>query len=94
MPTWPKRRSRVKKPVHQIDTPSGKNRSWNFRGVKKVAPQGKAWVLTSASPLDENSFAAANRVAPRAETIRLTASNFQRTLPAHSVTILRLKATR
>ena len=52
----------------------------DLRGVKKVAPQGKAWVLTSASPLDENSFAAPNRVAPRAETIRLTASSFQRTL--------------
>jgi alpha-L-arabinofuranosidase len=65
----------------------------DLRGANKVAPKGKALVLTSANPLDENTFAAPNRVAPRTETMSLTASGFNRTLPANSVSVFRLKAT-
>ncbi|MDQ3812603.1 MAG: DUF1080 domain-containing protein [Armatimonadota bacterium] len=64
----------------------------DLRGAKQVAPTGSALVLTSASPLDENSFAAPARVAPRRETLALSRPNFSRTFPAHSVTVLRLKA--
>ncbi len=66
----------------------------DLRGVTQVAPRGKALVLTSAGPNDENSFATPAKVAPREETVALTSPAFGRTLPAHSVTILRLKTVR
>jgi alpha-L-arabinofuranosidase len=51
-------------------------------------------VLTSANPLDENSFEAPTRVAPRTSTRRVAGSSFAHTFPAHSLTILRIPPTR
>ena len=56
--------------------------------------RGKALVLTSAGPLDENSFAAPTKIAPREEQVSVSAPSFTRTFPAHSVTVLRLRAER
>ena len=63
----------------------------DLKGAKKFADEGRAIVLTSADPADENSFDAPTKVAPREETIRITGPTFRHAFPAHSVTVLRLK---
>jgi alpha-L-arabinofuranosidase len=55
--------------------------------------QGTALVLTSDTARDENSFAAPAKVAPRESRVQGRASDFRHTFPAHSVTVLRLKAS-
>jgi alpha-N-arabinofuranosidase len=55
--------------------------------------QGTALVLTSDTARDENSFAAPAKVAPRESRVQGSASDFRHTFPAHSVTVLRLKAS-
>jgi hypothetical protein len=54
--------------------------------------RGQALVLSGPDPLAEKSFAAPRKVAPRSEAVAVTGPNFSRTFPAHSVTVLRLKA--
>ena len=61
-------------------------------GVGRVAPEGTAIELTSGSPDDENSFESPTKVAPREEAIAVAGPVFQRTFPACSLTVLRLKA--
>jgi alpha-L-arabinofuranosidase len=65
-----------------------------LRGAKAAALRGKALVLASTGPLDENSFATPEKIAPREEKVAVDAPTFSRTFPAHSVTVLRLKARR
>ncbi len=65
-----------------------------LRGAGRLAPAGKALVLASENPLEENSFAEPTRVSPRSETVTGVAETFPRQLPAHSVTILKLQTTR
>lgn len=62
-----------------------------LRGLARLAPEAKAVVLTSASPDDENSLEAPNKVAPREETVKTSGSGFSHRFPANSLTILRLK---
>lgn len=61
-----------------------------LRGVTSVAPEGKAIVLTSASPQDQNTIAEPDKVLPKEEAITNASSIFHRQFPAHSVTVLRL----
>jgi alpha-L-arabinofuranosidase len=65
-----------------------------LRGAGRLAPTGKALVLASENPLDENSFAEPTRVSPREETITGVTKTFTRQLPPHSVTVVRLQPTR
>ena len=58
----------------------------------KVAPKGKAIVLTSASPADENALDEPTRVAPVEQAIENAGATFKHTFPPNSLTILRLKA--
>ena len=63
-----------------------------LRGVKAVAPQAAAVVLTSADPSNENSLEQPAKVAPVTGTVK-AAPNFRHTFPANSLTVLRLRAT-
>jgi alpha-L-arabinofuranosidase len=63
----------------------------NLNGVRDVEPSGRAIVLTSPSPADENSLAEPTKVSPREQRIDHVAASFQHTFPANSVTILRVK---
>ena len=63
-------------------------------GAGKLAPQAPAWVLTSASPDDENSFDAPAKIAPKEEALSNVAPEFPHTFPAHSVTVMRLKGAK
>jgi alpha-L-arabinofuranosidase len=61
-------------------------------GVRSVAADGQAIVLTSGSPKDENTLDAPERVVPRSQAVHGLASLFTYTLPAYSVTILKIPA--
>ena len=65
-----------------------------LRGASSQALRGKAITLTGAGPLEENSFSAPEKISPREEALNASAPTFTRTFPAHSVTVLRLRARR
>ncbi|HZT22893.1 MAG TPA: alpha-L-arabinofuranosidase C-terminal domain-containing protein, partial [Verrucomicrobiae bacterium] len=67
--------------------------TFNLAGVTSLAPTGTVVQLTSASPADENSFAAPTHVFPTTNSFSIVGTNFTLTLPANSLSILRLPAT-
>lgn len=62
----------------------------NLEGAGRLARAGNLTVLTSASPLDENSLDAPKKVAPVESPLRVPGPKFQHTFPACSVSVLRL----
>jgi len=62
-----------------------------FGGVKQVRAPGRATVLTSPDPADENTLDQPMKVAPVEQVIQEAATRFWHTFPAHSVTVLRVK---
>jgi alpha-L-arabinofuranosidase len=67
--------------------------SVNLRGVTTVQSGGKAIVLTSDSPDDQNTITEPTKVFPKVEAITETATSFHRVFPALSVTVIRLPAS-
>jgi alpha-L-arabinofuranosidase len=67
--------------------------SINLHGATRVEPNGAALVL-AGEPGAQNSVDEPRKVTPRQETIANAAPSFHRTFPPHSLTILRLRATR
>jgi alpha-L-arabinofuranosidase len=63
-----------------------------LEGVKEVRGPGRAIVLSSADPADENTLEQPMKVAPVEQVIQDAATAFRHTFPAHSVTVLRVKA--
>ncbi|MHB8523448.1 MAG: alpha-L-arabinofuranosidase C-terminal domain-containing protein [Limisphaerales bacterium] len=63
-----------------------------LNGAKAIRPSGRAVVLTSANPADENTIDAPLKVAPIQQAIANAAANFRHTFPPNSVTVLRLRA--
>jgi len=61
-------------------------------GVDGLDRRGRAIVLTSNSPDDENSLARPDRVAPVDLDVALPGPEFTRTFPPNSLTVLRLRA--
>jgi len=66
--------------------------SIELQGVKKVHSEALATVLTSARAEDENTLEQPLKVAPVKGTIHNAGRSFRHTLPANSLTVLRLKA--
>jgi alpha-L-arabinofuranosidase len=64
-----------------------------LQGAKEVGAAGRAIVLTSAGPADENSFDEPRKVSPQESSCQ-TAAHFRHVFPAHSVTILRVPAAK
>lgn len=62
----------------------------DLKGAKAFSGKGKAIVLTSASPLDENTFENPRKVYPTTEDLRLTGAVCKRTFPGNSLTVIRL----
>jgi alpha-L-arabinofuranosidase len=60
-------------------------------GANRNATAGRAIVLASATPDDENSFEAPAAVSPREETLGPGGPEFSHRFPASSFTVLRLK---
>jgi len=66
----------------------------DLRGAGDVAKAATCIVLTSADadPDAENTLDAPTKVAPATSTLDAAGATFEHTFPAHSVTVLRLKA--
>jgi alpha-L-arabinofuranosidase len=63
----------------------------NLAGVKSTKLTARATVLTGADPEHDNTFEAPDRVKPREESVTLSGPQFERSLPAWSFTVLRIK---
>lgn len=63
----------------------------SIQGVTNLAPTATGWLLTSASPTDENSLDEPNRVVPVPITVTNVAPAFLHTFPANSLTVLKLQ---
>jgi len=80
------------KAVNAYSTPMPAN--FNMSGVNSIAPSAQLIQLTSFNATDENSFAAPTYVSPVTNSISSASTNFTLTLPANSLSILRLTAAR
>ena len=66
--------------------------TFNVKGVSSIAPSATVVRLTSGSAADENSLAVPMHVFPVTNAIANAGTNFTLTLPANSLSILRLSA--
>jgi alpha-L-arabinofuranosidase len=62
----------------------------DLRGAGTLSGSGKAIVLTSASPLDENTLEEPTKVSPKTEIIKLSGTLMSRMFPGNSLTIIRI----
>ena len=62
----------------------------DLKDAKNLTGTGTATVLTSASPLDENTLEEPKKVFPKTEEVKLIGTNFKRTFPGNSLTVIRL----
>ncbi|MCX7800241.1 MAG: hypothetical protein N2109_07865 [Fimbriimonadales bacterium] len=65
--------------------------SVDLRGWRQAPLAGTAETLTSAKPTDENSLDEPRKVVPHKTPFRANGPRFERRLPAHSVTVLRIR---
>ena len=61
----------------------------NLKGTETLTGSGKAIVLTSASPLDENTLEEPMKVSPKTEAVQLSGSILNRSFPGNSLTVIR-----
>ncbi|HPS13977.1 MAG TPA: alpha-L-arabinofuranosidase C-terminal domain-containing protein, partial [Prolixibacteraceae bacterium] len=62
----------------------------DLNGIGNPTGEGKATILTSANPLDENTIEEPIKVSPKTETIKLAGKNCNRIFPGNSLTIIRI----
>jgi alpha-L-arabinofuranosidase len=62
----------------------------DLKGAGVLSGTGKAIVLTSASPLDENTLEEPNKVSPKTEQIKFSGTTLIRSFPGNSFTVIRL----
>ncbi len=67
--------------------------TFNLGGVSSIAPNGTLIQLTSGSPADANSLSSPTYVFPTTNSIANSGTNFTLTLPANSLSVLRLAAS-
>lgn len=72
-------------------TPHAQYTAIDLKGATRIDPQAEAVVLTSASPLDENSFAYPQRISPETVMFSTAGKNFSYSFRPYSVTILKIK---
>jgi alpha-L-arabinofuranosidase len=61
----------------------------NLKEAKNLTGKGIATVLTSTSPLDENTLEEPKRVYPKTEDVKLRGTSLKRTFPGNSLTVIR-----
>jgi alpha-L-arabinofuranosidase len=81
----------IVKAVNPYSTPVAT--TFNVTGVNSIAPEATIIQLTSGSAEDENSLASPTYVFPVTNAIANAGTNFTLTLPANSLSILRLDAS-
>ena len=64
--------------------------AFELTGAARAASTGRLTVLSSPNPLDENSFEAPTKISPVTTTVTGLGRAFTRTLPPHSLSILRI----
>lgn len=64
-----------------------------LKEAKSLTGKGTAIVLTSASPLDENTLDNPIKVSPKAETLKFSGSVIKRSFPGNSFTVVRLQTS-
>jgi alpha-L-arabinofuranosidase len=62
----------------------------DLKGAANLTGSGKAIVLSSANPLDENTMEEPNKVSPRTESVIISGTTLKRSFPGNSLTIIRL----
>jgi alpha-L-arabinofuranosidase len=62
----------------------------NLNGAGTLTGSGKAIVLSSANPEDENTLEDPIKVSPKTETVKFSGNMLQRSFPGNSLTIIRL----
>jgi alpha-L-arabinofuranosidase len=62
----------------------------DLKGAKGLTGDGKAIVLTSTSPLDENTLEEPTKVSPKTETLSISDDTITRSFPGNSLTIIRI----
>lgn len=67
--------------------------TFHLTGVDTISPNAEVIQLTSGSPFDENSLDSPTYVSPTTNTISNAGTNFTVTLPANSLSVLRLTAS-
>jgi alpha-L-arabinofuranosidase len=62
----------------------------SLKGAGALSAKAKAIVLTSASPLDENTLDQPTKVTPKTEILSLSGASLKRAFPGNSFTVIRL----
>jgi alpha-L-arabinofuranosidase len=62
----------------------------DLQGTANFTGSGDATILTSASPLDENTLEEPTRVSPKTEMVKVSGAMLKRSFPGNSLTIIRL----
>ena len=65
-----------------------------LNGATSLTGTGSVAVLTSASPLDENTLELPTKVSPSTENVKFSGTTISRNFPANSLTIIRLNTTK
>ena len=65
----------------------------DLKGAGTLTGRGKATVLTSGSPLDENSLEEPTKVSPKTESVQLSGNVIKRSFPGNSLTVIRLETS-
>jgi len=66
----------------------------DLKGATSLTGTGSAMVLTSASPLDENTLDQPTKVSPKTEEVKFSGTTIARTFPGNSLTVIRLKTNK
>jgi alpha-L-arabinofuranosidase len=70
------------------------NTQINLNGSISLTGKGEAIVLTSNSPLDENTLENPTKVSPKAKLLKFTGTNLKHSFPGNSLTVIRLTTTK
>ena len=60
-------------------------------GLASVEPKGQAITMSANSPEDTNSITEPNKIAPITSSVEGLSSQFTRTFPPYSITVLQMK---
>jgi alpha-L-arabinofuranosidase len=66
----------------------------DLKGAGKLSSIGKATILTSATPFDENTLEEPTKVSPKTEDVKLSGSKISRTFPGNSLTVIRIPVSK
>jgi len=61
-----------------------------FKGAGMLSGKGKLIILTSASPLDENTLNEPTKVSPKTEDLSFSGTGMTRLFPGNSLTVIRI----